>query len=94
MDAGKYGWTKMSENYQKTSDLYLENASFLKMDNITIGYTFDKFFTDKISGRVSASVQNVFTITGYNGLDPETSAIDSNIWPRPRTFTIGLNLNF
>ena len=94
VDAGKYGWTKMSENYQKTSDLYLENASFLKMDNITIGYTFDKFFTDKISGRVSASIQNVFTITGYNGLDPETSAIDSNIWPRPRTFTIGLNLNF
>ena len=94
VDTGKYGWTKMSENYQKTSDLYLENASFLKMDNITIGYTFDKFFTDKISGRVSASVQNVFTITGYNGLDPETSAIDSNIWPRPRTFTIGLNLNF
>ena len=94
VDAGKYGWTKMSENYQKTSDLYLENASFLKMDNITIGYTFDKFFTDKISGRVSASVQNVFTITGYNGLDPETSPIDSNIWPRPRTFTIGLNLNF
>ena len=93
-DAGKYGWTKISENYQKTSDLYLENASFLKMDNITVGYTFDKFFTDKISGRVSASMQNVFTITGYNGLDPETSAIDSNIWPRPRTFTIGLNLNF
>ncbi len=94
VDAGKYGWTHSSENFQKTSDLYLENASFLKMDNITIGYTFDKLFTDKISGRVSASVQNVFTITRYNGLDPETSAIDSNIWPRPRTFTIGLNLNF
>ena len=93
-DAGKYGWTHSSENFQKTSDIYLENASFLKMDNITVGYTFDKFFTDKISGRVSASVQNVFTITRYNGLDPETSAIDSNIWPRPRTFTIGLNLNF
>ena len=93
-DAGKYGWTHSSENFQKASDLYLENASFLKMDNITIGYTFDKFFTDKISGRVSASVQNVFTITNYSGLDPETSAIDSNIWPRPRTFTIGLNLNF
>ena len=94
LDAGKYGWTHSSENFQKTSDLYLENASFLKMDNITVGYTFDKFFTEKISGRVSASVQNVFTITRYNGLDPETSAIDSNIWPRPRTFTIGLNLNF
>ena len=94
VDADKYGWTQMSENYQKTSDLYLENASFLKLDNITVGYTFDKFFTEKISGRVSASIQNVFTITGYTGLDPETSAIDSNIWPRPRTFTIGLNLNF
>ena len=93
-DAGKYGWTQMSENYQKTSDLYLENASFLKLDNITVGYTFDKFFTEKLSGRVSASVQNVFTITGYSGLDPECSAIDSNIWPRPRTFTVGLNLNF
>ena len=94
VNADKYGWTKMSENYQKTSDLYLENASFLKLDNITVGYTFDKFFTEKISGRVSASVQNVFTITRYSGLDPETSAIDSNIWPRPRTFTVGLSLNF
>lgn len=93
-DAGKYGFTHISENYQKTSDLYLENASFLKLDNITVGYTFDKFFTERISGRVSASVQNVFTITGYSGLDPETSAIDSDIWPRPTTFTVGLSLNF
>lgn len=93
-EAGKYGFTKMSENYQKTSDLYLENASFLKMDNITLGYTFNRFFTEKITGRVSASVQNVFTITGYSGLDPECSSIDSNIWPRPTTFTLGLSLNF
>ena len=93
-DADKYGFTHMSENYQKASDLYLENASFLKMDNLTVGYTFKKFFTEKISGRVSASVQNVFTITKYSGLDPETSAIDSDIWPRPRTFTLGLSLNF
>ena len=93
-DAGMYGFTHMSENYQKTSDLYLENASFLKMDNLTLGYSFDKFFTDKISGRVSFSIQNVFTITNYTGLDPECSAIDSNIWPRPKTFTVGLNLNF
>ena len=93
-EAGKYGWTQMSENYQKTSDLYLENASFLKMDNLTGGYSFDRLFTENLSGRISASVQNVFTITGYSGLDPECSAIDSNIWPRPRTFTVGLNLNF
>ena len=93
-DAGKYGFTLMSENYQKTSDLYLENASFLKMDNITLGYSFRKFFSEKISGRVSATVQNVFTLTKYSGLDPECAAIDANIWPRPRTFTLGLNLNF
>ena len=93
-EAGKYGFTHISENYQKTSDLYLENASFLKMDNITLGYSFRKFFTEKITGRVSATLQNVFTITKYTGLDPECAAIDSNIWPRPRTFTVGLNLNF
>lgn len=93
-DADKYGFTHASENFQKTSDLYLENASFLKMDNLTLGYSFDTFFTDKISGRVSFSIQNVFTLTRYSGLDPETSAIDANIWPRPKTYTLGLNLNF
>lgn len=85
-------YTNVAE--QQVSDLFLENASFLKMDNITLGYSFRKLFTNKISGRVSASVQNVFTLTKYSGIDPECSAIDSNIWPRPRTFTLGLNLNF
>ena len=93
-DAGKYGFTQISDIIQKSTDLYLENASFLKMDNITLGYSFNKFFTSRISGRISASVQNVFTITKYTGLDPECDAIDSNVWPRPRSFTIGLNLNF
>ena len=88
------GFTLTSSNEQKASDLFLENASYLKMDNITLGYTFKKFFTDKLSGRISASVQNVFTITKYSGLDPECDAIDQNIWPRPRTFTLGRNLNF
>ena len=67
------------------------------MDNITIGYSFDHLFTDKISGRISASIQNVFTITKSTGLDPEVSninGIDNNMWPRPRTFTLGINLNF
>ena len=97
-DAVEYsGYTRQKTVEGQLSDLYLENASFLKMDNITLGYTFDKFFTSKISGRISASVQNVFTITKYNGLDPEipgVDGIDNNIWPRPRTFTLGLNLNF
>ncbi len=93
-EAGKYGFTHLSENFQKASDLYLENASFLKMDNLTLGYTFQKFFSERISGRLSATLQNVFTVTKYSGLDPECAAIDSNIWPRPRTFTLGLSLNF
>lgn len=88
------GFTQAINSYQWASDLFLENASFLKMDNITLGYSFKKLFTNGISGRISASVQNVFTITNYSGLDPECSAIDSNLWPRPRTFSIGLNLNF
>ena len=91
------GFRHTTSTEGKLTDLYLENASYLKMDNITLGYTFDKFFTDKISGRISASVQNVFTITKYSGLDPEipgTAGIDTNMWPRPRTFTLGLNLNF
>lgn len=91
------GFRYQSNNNIQLTDLYLENASFLKMDNITLGYTFNKFFTDKISGRISASIQNVFTITKYSGLDPEVTnvnGLDNNIWPRPRTFTLGLNLNF
>lgn len=87
-------FTQVNESIQRASDYFLENASFLKMDNITLGYSFKKFFTEKISGRISFSVQNVFTITKYTGLDPECSAIDENLWPNSRTYTLGLNLNF
>lgn len=88
------GFTKTSVTEQRASDLFLENASFLKMDNITVGYSFKKLFTERLSGRLSFTVQNVFTVTDYSGLDPETSAIDQSTWPRPRTYTLGLNLNF
>lgn len=90
----KTGFTGLSNNMQRASDYFLENASFLKMDNVTFGYTFDKIFTNKLTGRISFSVQNVFTITNYSGLDPECSAIDQNLWPQSRTYTLGLNLNF
>ncbi len=77
------------------SDFYLENASFFRMDNISLGYSFDKLFTEKLDGRVSFTVQNAFVITKYSGLDPEVDGgIDNNIFPRPRTFVLGLNLNF
>lgn len=83
------------ENAQFFSDHYVENASFLRMDNISLGYTFDNLFDTVESLRVSTTVQNAFVITNYSGLDPEVySGIDNNIYPRPRTFVLGINLNF
>ena len=77
------------------SDYYVQNASFLKCDNITLGYSFDKIFGKEISGRIYGTVQNVFTITDYKGLDPEINGgIDNSIYPRPLTSIIGLSLNF
>ena len=80
---------------QFTSDYFIQNASFLKMDNLSAGYTFDKFAGKDINARVSFTVQNVFTITKYDGLDPEVDGgVDDNFYPRPRTFTMGVNLTF
>lgn len=80
---------------QYWSDIYLENASFFRMDNISLGYNFQKFLSEKLSGRVAFTVQNAFVVTNYSGLDPEVSGgIDNNIYPRPRTYMLGLNLNF
>ncbi|MBK7434046.1 MAG: SusC/RagA family TonB-linked outer membrane protein [Chitinophagaceae bacterium] len=84
-------------NQQYLSDYYLQNASFLRLDNINIGYNFGKIIRNKASLRLSGSVQNVFVITKYKGLDPENSSssgVDNNIYPRPRVFTIGANLDF
>ncbi|MBW1294471.1 SusC/RagA family TonB-linked outer membrane protein [Aquimarina litoralis] len=77
------------------SDIYVENASFLKMDNVTLGYTFNKFFGDTSSIRLWGGVQNVFILTEYSGLDPEIfSGIDQTIFPRARTFLMGANVKF
>ena len=64
------------------------------MDNLSLGYNFGEIFGDKhINLRVSANCQNVFVITKYTGIDPEVySGIDNNTYPRPRTYTLGLNL--
>ena len=73
------------------SDYYVTNASFLKCDNITLGYTFSKY----LNGRVYATASNVFTITKYDGLDPEIgNGVDQNMYPRPFSVILGLNLNF
>jgi iron complex outermembrane receptor protein len=77
------------------SDYFIENASFLKMDNINIGYTFNKFKRDLSSIHVFGGVQNVFTVTNYSGLDPEIyGGIDNTIYPRARTFLMGANIKF
>ncbi|WP_439882560.1 SusC/RagA family TonB-linked outer membrane protein [Pontibacter sp. MBLB2868] len=82
------------DKYQYWSDYYIENASFFRMDNITVGYTFGKILNDKVGLRATANVQNVFTITDYNGIDPEhSSGIDYSLYPRPRIYTVGLNVN-
>jgi iron complex outermembrane receptor protein len=78
-------------NTQYFSDFYVENASFFKMDNISLGYNFQK----SLKLRLSATVQNAFTITNYNGLDPEVNGgIDNNFYPRPRIYVLGVNLTF
>lgn len=79
---------------QLLSDYYIQNASFLKMDNLNIGYNVGRFI-NTMNLRLSANVQNVFVITKYKGLDPEiSSGIDNNIYPRPRIFALGINLDF
>ncbi len=95
-DVLKTGFTGniLSDRYF-LSDYYVENASFLRMDNINVGYTFGKVWGSKATLRVSGNVQNVFTITKYKGIDPEIGGgIDNNFYPRPRTYVLGLNLNF
>jgi TonB-dependent starch-binding outer membrane protein SusC len=82
-------------NQQIYSDFYLQNASFFKMDNLSLGYSFDKVFSEKLKARLSLTVQNAFIITNYKGIDPEVDGgIDNNIYPRPRTVLLGLNVTF
>lgn len=90
------GWV----TYDKVvSDYFVRNASFLKCDNITLGYSFNSLFKggkyNGLDGRIYVSATNVFTITKYDGIDPEVyGGIDNNLYPRPFTLQLGLNLNF
>lgn len=79
---------------QPSSDYFVQNASFLKMDNLSLAYNIGKIY-QKASLSLNANVQNVFTITKYTGLDPEIfNGVDNVLYPRPRTFTFGVNLQF
>ena len=77
------------------SDYYVKDASFIKLDNVTLGYTLDKSLLKDVSLRFSAGVQNVFVLTKYDGLDPEKfNGIDGNVYPRARTYLFGVNASF
>lgn len=81
------------------TDYWVQNASFLKMDNVTLGYSFANLLKqgswNGITGRIYGTVNNVFCLTKYKGLDPEVfNGIDNNLYPRPISFILGLNLNF
>ena len=90
----------LESNFNETStvlisDYFMENASFLKMDNLTLGYTLMSSKGSLKSVRFWGGVQNVFTYTNYSGMDPEVfGGIDNTIYPRPRTFLLGANVKF
>lgn len=102
MSYNAYQLNNLNESYLETgfqsrqylSDYYVENASFLKMDNFTIGYNVGKI-QDKYNLNISAMVQNVFTITKYSGVDPEVpEGMDNSFYPRPRIFSLSVGLQF
>lgn len=77
------------------SDYYIQDASFLRLDNVSIGYTFNQKSNSSSLVKLTLAAQNVFVVTKYAGLDPEIAGgIDNNLYPRPITFTLGLNVNF
>ena len=88
--------TKFNNN-QYLSDYYIENASFLRIDNLNVGYNAGKVWHNKASMRLNFSIQNLLVITKYKGLDPENasdSGVDGNIYPRPRVVSLGVNFDF
>ena len=92
-------WNSYFSQAQYTSDYYITNASFLKFDNFTLGYTFPKLFKvgadNYASLNIFGTVQNIYTLTKYQGMDPEVyGGIDGTLYPRPRTFVLGLKFNF
>jgi TonB-linked SusC/RagA family outer membrane protein len=95
-DYNNTGFTFEDNGTQRyLSNYFVKDASFIKLDNVTVGYTLDKSILKSATLRFTAGVQNVLTLTKYNGLDPEKfNGIDNNVYPRARTFLFGVNANF
>jgi iron complex outermembrane receptor protein len=82
-------------NPEYFSDYFVQDASFLRIDHITAGYTFSNLLKNLSSLRLSFTVQNPVLVTQYEGLDPEIfGGIDNNVYPRSRTFLVGLQASF
>ena len=93
----KTGFTAPNSARQWYSDYFLEHACFFRLDDVNLGYTFRDIGQWKSSVRVAFGVQNVFVLTPYTGMDPEVTAengIDNTMWPRSRTYSLRLNVNF
>ena len=93
----KTGFVAPNSAQQWYSDYFLEHAYFFRLDDVNIGYTFRGIGRWQSDIRLAFGVQNVFVLTPYTGMDPEVTAengIDNTIWPRPRTYSIRLNVNF
>ena len=93
----KTGFTAPNSSYQWYSDYFIENASFFRLDDINLSYTFRAIGRWETDIRLGVGVQNVFILTGYSGMDPEViseNGIDNTIWPRPRTYSLRLSVNF
>ena len=102
MSYNSYQLNNLHSSYLKTnfqsrqhlSDYYVENGSFLKMDNLSLSYNFGRLCR-WFSLNASVMVQNVFCITRYSGVDPEVSnGMDSSFYPRPRTYSLSLGFEF
>ena len=77
------------------SDYYVQDASFFRIDNITLGWSFKSIAKKPIQGRIYGAVQNPVVFTKYDGLDPEVSGgVDNDFYPRPLTMMLGVNINF
>lgn len=93
----KTGFVAPNSGRQWYSDYFLENASFFRLDDINVGYTFRRIGGHDADLRLAVGMQNVFILTGYSGTDPEViseNGIDNTMWPRPRTWSLRLGLNF
>lgn len=100
----QYGWNNVLQDefmfesaseHHFLSSYFVENASFLRCDNISLGYTFDNIWNGRMSIRVFGVVENPFVITKYSGNDPEVfNGIDSSVYPNPTTYTLGVVCNF